>query len=158
MRVSFDIDDTLVLRGGQRIDGDGLLPDWFLKRMCEPLRAGSRKLFHELKQQEHEVWIYTSSLRSTFHIRYWLALHGIRADGIVNDDIHRARLEEMNFEETPSKYPPAFGIDLHVDDSPGVEMEGKRLGFRVLVVAQDDADWTEKVVNALSSSLKNTGH
>ena len=149
MRVSFDIDDTLVLRGEQTAVDDGLLPDWLLRRMCEPLRAGTKKLFHELKHEGHEIWICTSSLRSTVQIRYWLALHGLRVDGIVNDDVHRARLEEMNFEETPSKYPPAFGIDLHVDDSPGVEMEGKRLGFRVLVVAQDDTDWGDKVLPSL---------
>jgi hypothetical protein len=151
MRVSFDIDDTLVLRGEQTAVETGLLPDWLLRRMCEPLRAGSKKLFHELKQQGHEVWIYTSSLRSIFHIRYWLALHGLRADGIVNDDVHRARLEEISLEETPSKYPPAFGIALHVDDSPGVEMEGQKLGFKVVVIAQEDADWVRKVMNAVNA-------
>jgi hypothetical protein len=30
----------------------------------------------------------------------------------------------------PSKNPRAFGIDLHVDDSEGVKLEGKKYGFK----------------------------
>ncbi|MCD6052163.1 MAG: hypothetical protein K0Q55_3581 [Verrucomicrobia bacterium] len=148
MRVSFDIDDTLVLRGEQTARETGLLPGWLLKRMGEPLRAGTKSLFRELKRQGCEVWVYTSSLRSTVHIRWWLGVHGLSVDGVVNDDIHRVRLEEMKLDPTPSKYPPAFAIDLHVDDSPGVEMEGNRCGFNVLVIAADDLNWTEKVLQA----------
>jgi len=150
MRVSFDIDDTLVLRDSQAPRETGLFPDWLLGRLCEPLRAGSRELFQELRQRGCEVWIYTSSLRSPFSIRYWLRMHGLCADGVVNDDRHRARLEEIKLDARPSKYPPAFGIDLHVDDSPGVAMEGQLLGFNVIVVEQADLRWTENVMNAVN--------
>jgi FMN phosphatase YigB (HAD superfamily) len=150
MRVSFDIDDTLVLRDAQAVSESGLLPAWVMRRACEPLRAGSKSLFRELKAQGCEVWIYTSSLRSTFQIRYWLALHGLWVDGIVNDDLHRRKIEELNLEKMPSKYPPAFGIDLHVDDSPGVELEGRQLGFSVIVIGQQDSDWTQKVITAVN--------
>jgi hypothetical protein len=50
----------------------------------------------------------------------------------------------------PSKYPPAFDIDLHVDDSEGVRMEGDEFGFRVVVVRPDDENWTERVLDAVS--------
>jgi hypothetical protein len=46
------------------------------------------------------------------------------------------------------KYPPAFGIDLLVDDSVAVANEGARLGYRVLLLREDEADWTERVVAA----------
>ncbi len=50
-----------------------------------------------------------------------------------------------------SKYPPAFGIDLLVDDSPGVAIEGQRHGFAVLVVEPTDSEWTVKVSSALDA-------
>lgn len=49
-------------------------------------------------------------------------------DGVVNSDIHR-RSDKPRFQkQLPSKFPPSFGIDLHIDDSEGVKMEGKEHG------------------------------
>jgi len=42
MRVSFDIDDTLVLRGDSRSRENGLLPEFVLRWLTEPLRPGTR--------------------------------------------------------------------------------------------------------------------
>ena len=47
------------------------------------------------------------------------------------------------------KCPPSFGIDLLIDDLEGVRIEGERHGFRVQVVAPEDAQWMEKVRAAL---------
>jgi hypothetical protein len=49
----------------------------------------------------------------------------------------------------PSKYPPAFGIDLHVDDSEGVAEEGRRHRFAVVVVSPRDPDWAARVLAAV---------
>ena len=49
----------------------------------------------------------------------------------------------------PSKYPPAFGIDFHVDDSEGVKIEGEEHGFRVVIVRPDDEHWARVVLDAV---------
>ena len=48
-----------------------------------------------------------------------------------------------------SKYPPAFGIDLLIDDSPGVEQEGRTHGFSVITVSPDNPDWAEKLLDEI---------
>ncbi|NQD57776.1 hypothetical protein HP546_20795, partial [Pseudomonas sp. CM25] len=48
----------------------------------------------------------------------------------------------------PSKLPSAFDIDLHVDDSEGVRLEGVDHGFRVVVVCPKDENWAQKVLDA----------
>ena len=106
-------------------------------------------LLQELQRQGCSVWIYTSSGRRPFDVRLWLFLYGIRVDGIINGERHRKELAGRRFSRLPSKYPPAFGIDLHVDDSPGVWMEGREHGFRVVVVSRDDERWTERVLDAV---------
>ena len=58
-------------------------------------------------------------------------------------------LSGHRFSRLPSKYPPAFGIDLHVDDSEGVRMEGDEHGFRVVVVRPDDENWIQRVLDAV---------
>ena len=41
---------------------------------------------------------------------------------IINSERHRTTPGSRFIQRLPSKFPPAFGIDLHVDDSEGVEM------------------------------------
>lgn len=147
MRVSFDIDDTLVCRTAP-VPSE---PSWFAWLISgEKLRLGTRSLLRQLRGRGCEIWIYTSSCRSPFMLRLWLLAHGIRVDGIVNEERHRRQLQGRLFARVPSKYPPAFSIDLHVDDSEGVRIEGERQGFRVIVVSPDDADWTQRVLEAVS--------
>ena len=151
MRISLDVDDTLVCHfPGARHEPQPLLIRWFA---AEPLRRGTRELITELRRRGCEIWIYTSSLRTTLHIRLWLLLHGIRVDGIVNEERHRQELLRRRFPHSSSKYPPAFGIDLHVDDSPGVLMEGKKHDFRVLMVATTDLQWTQKILDVVEQLL-----
>jgi hypothetical protein len=67
---------------------------------------------------------------------------------MVNQDAHDRHLRRSPQDRPPSKNPAAFGIDLHVDDSDGVRMEGEQHGFEVVVVTPDDRDWTAKVLRA----------
>ena len=75
---------------------------------------------------------------------------GMRLEGVVN----QCRHEEVVGHRGPSKYPPAFGIGLHVDDSPGVAMEGEAHGFRVVVVSPEDERWTGRVLEAVDAILQ----
>ena len=97
----------------------------------------------ELHADGHDLWIYTSSLRSKAYIHLWFFFSGIRLGGAVNGDAHSAALHGSPIK--PSKFPPAFGIDLLIDDSVGVEIEGEMHGFKVLTIDPEDADWTHKV-------------
>ena len=149
-RVSFDVDDTLVCCGGAACCEASVIPLFIRRWFCEPLRAGTGALVRELRRRQCSVWIYTTSGRTPFYIRSWLLLHGIRVDGVVNSERHREGLAAHGFSRLPSKFPPAFGIDLHVDDSEGVRMEGVRHGFRVVVVSPDDQHWTRRVLDAVA--------
>ncbi len=72
--------------------------------------------------------------------------YGIPLQGVVN----QARHDRVVGSFGPSKYPPAFGIDLHVDDSEGVAQEGKKYGFTVVIVSPEDVNWTERVLEAVT--------
>lgn len=153
MRLSFDIDDTLVLHGFAFPTERGRMPPFIQRLLVEPLREGTRRLMMELRRRGCSIWIYTTSGRQPWEIRLWMFLHGIRIDGIVNDKRHQHELTGRRFRRLPSKYPPAFGIDLHVDDSVGVEMEGKEHGFPVVVIRPDDKRWVEKVLGEVDRAL-----
>jgi hypothetical protein len=144
MHIAFDLDDTL-------IPCEFRFPlepaPWLARGLAlEPLRQGSVALLRQLRAQGHRLWVYTTSLRSPWNIRLTFLAHGILLAGVVNQDRHVRTLRAGRPGPWEcSKYPPAFGIDLIVDNSEGVKEEGRRFGFRVLHVHPGDERWFEAV-------------
>jgi hypothetical protein len=147
MRVSFDLDDTLVC--GNTVPTEQFVPLWARRRYPEGVRRGCRELMRSLVERGCRIWVYTSSRRSPRYVRAWFRSMGIRLEGVVT----LCRHEEVVGHRGPSKYPPAFGIGLHVDDSHGVGLEGSMHGFRVVVVDPHDESWTSRVLAAVDAML-----
>lgn len=150
IRISFDIDDTLACQLHHSAVERSRLPACVHRLLGEPLRLGTRALTRELRRQGCSIWVYTSSGRTPSYIRRWLMLYGIRVDGVVNSVLHNRALTVHGLSNTPSKFPPAFDIDLHVDDSEGVRSEGHDHGFRVVVVDPQDENWAQRVLDAVA--------
>lgn len=146
MRISFDIDDTLVC--GTLAPTEQFVPWWKRYWYPELLRRGTRDLMRRLVARKHELWIYTTSHRPIRYLRRWFASIGVPIWDAVNQPLH----ERVIGRHGPSKYPPAFGIDLHIDDSRGVAEEGLQHGFRVVVVEPDDHNWTDAVLQAVETA------
>lgn len=48
-----------------------------------------------------------------------------------------------------SKNPKLFGIDIHVDDSEGVRMEGEKYGFKTIIIQPADEKWVDKILERI---------
>ena len=145
MIISFDIDNTLIPYG--TAFSVEKRPWWATLLGAEPLRRGTPGLFRELKRRKHRVWIYTSSLRAPWRLRLTFAAYGLWPHRIINQLHNQQMLRRHHC--SASKNPALFGIDLHVDDSPGVAQEGDRWGFRTLLVAPSDGDWIQTILMQL---------
>ena len=149
MKISFDLDDTLVCYAPtvpREVNRVPRVLRWWFR---DPLRQGTRGLIQELQNRGHEITIYTTSSRSPCAVRWWLRCYGIRIRQVVNQEIHQRAISRLSLRNPPTKYPPAFNIDFHVDDLPGVAVEGQRHGFEVLVIDPHDQDWTRHILNAV---------
>ena len=143
MRISFDVDDTLVCHPS--VPTERFVPWWGRWWYPEPLRRGTRELMQGLLAGGHQLWIYTTSYRPARYLRGWFRSFRVPIYGVVNQPRH----ERVVGRQGPSKYPPAFGIDLHIDDSEGVAEEGRQHRFDVLVVAPTDLDWVVRVLETV---------
>nr|WP_295875515.1 hypothetical protein [uncultured Chitinophaga sp.] len=114
----------------------------------EKIRQGTVRLMKQLRRDNHRLYVYTTSYRSPAYVRRLFLSYGIGLDKIINKNIHDKTLGKTA--GSISKYPPAFDIDVHIDDSPGVAMEGERHGFRTIIIAEGDVEWTETVVHQLA--------
>ena len=150
MRISFDVDDTLVC--DPSVPSERLVPWWGRWWYPEPVRRGTRELMWELLADDDQLWIYTTSYRPARYLQGWFRSFGVPIYGVVNQPRH----ERVVGRQGPSKYPPAFGIDLHVDDSEGVAEEGQRHRFDVVVVAPTDPDWVARVLEAVRGRSSRT--
>ena len=73
--------------------------------------------------------------------------YGIPVDYIINQQSHIRNVKSKNI----SKFPPQFGIDVHIDDSPGVKMEGEKHGFMTIIVSHNDENWATEIIKNLES-------
>jgi hypothetical protein len=66
--------------------------------------------------------------------------YGIKVKKIINQQEH------SRFVKIPSsKYPPKFYIDIHVDDSIGVQKEGEKYNFKTIIISKNKENWTEEI-------------
>lgn len=145
MNISFDLDSTLIPHGNE-FEAEKRS---FLAKLIgiEELRKGTSKLVSKL-QKEPTIHIYTTSFRSKFKIRLMFFYYGIKVGKIITQSENQKILRNRNIKS--SKYPPAFGFDLHIDDSKGVGMEGEKLNFKTIIIKQNDIDWTSKIKKEIS--------
>lgn len=140
MRIAFDLDNTLI-RGAHPFALETPKRRFWARLLGkEALRAGIVALAAHCQRQGWEVWVYTTSYRSAGYIRRLFWLYGIRLAGVVNQARHAREVRVRS-----TKYPPQFGIDLLIDDAPGVGLEGERYGFEVLVISPTDTEWVASV-------------
>lgn len=152
MRIAFDLDNTLI-RDQYPFPLEVQSNRWFFKLLgFEPLRKNTIQLMRLLQQKGYEIWIYTASLRDLVYLRLLFRWHGIVLGGIVNQTIH---LQEVK--KRCCKYPPAFDIDLLIDDSRGVEVEARKYHFDMIRVMPEDDNWHLKVIEKVRV-LENSGN
>ncbi|MET4106532.1 hypothetical protein [Hymenobacter sp. UYP22] len=150
MRIAFDLDNTLI-RNNHLFPLEQPRWPWVARLLDqEGLRQGIVQAVNFCRAQKWEVWVYTTSYRSAWYIRQLFWLHGIQLDGVVNQQRHDRAVQTRC-----TKHPPTFDIDLLVDDSDGVRLEGERHGFRVLVVQPEDEKWVAAVQAAMVLGLAN---
>lgn len=145
MTISFDLDDTLI-PGTKRFETE---KQTIIHRLfgLETIRLGTVELFRELRQRGHRIYIYTTSFRSTVKIKLTFYFYGIPVDTVINQQRHDRQLRENK--TRTSKFPPAFDIDVHIDDSPGLKIEGERFNFKTIIVDEHDKGWGQTILKSL---------
>lgn len=145
MIVSFDLDDTLFVSPDNFKTENELTFPWN-KIYKERLRAGTKELFEKLHEAGIKTWIYTTSFRSERYIRGLFKHYGIKISQVVNGFRHTAEVQGNKSETMPSKYPPKYRIDLHIDDDISVMQNGRIYGFKVFIIGSQDDAWVDKIM------------
>ena len=145
MIISFDIDNTLIPYSNEfEVERMTLFSRLF---KAEPIRKGTIELFKVLEERGHQIWIYTTSFRTKFNLNKTIKLYGLNPSNIINQNQNQKIL--LYHRCNASKNPGLFGIDVHIDDSKGVEIEGRNYGFKTIIVNPDDPEWAIKILKGI---------
>lgn len=144
MIVSFDLDDTLIANNKFDLEKVNLFQKLF---KVERIRKGTLVLFKELKRRKHKIYIYTTSHRSVSRIMWTFYSYGVSIDYVINQQKHHKNMLKKKF--SSSKFPPMFNIDIHVDDSIGVEVEGNKYDFKTIIISETDEDWIQTILKSM---------
>lgn len=151
MRISFDLDDTLICRRNVPCEPNRV--PWLLRRwLNEPLRDGTVDLIRLLIAQGHEIGIYTTSYRSKRRVKLLFQCYGLKLSFIVNQYDHEQAFQGR-LNRVATKMPHLFGIDLHVDDDTWLKEVSVKYQFHVIQIEPDDRTWSEKVEQAVLNHL-----
>lgn len=150
MRISFDLDDTLICYHPGACHEPSRVPWWLRWCVHEPLRLGAAELLRELAAAGHELWVYTTSYRNPRVVSWWLWCYGVRLRSVINQHRH----ERYFGHRGRSKNPARFRIDLHIDDSWGVWLENLGVAH-VCTVLFDDPEWANRVRDAVARVAEN---
>ena len=150
MRIAFDLDDTII-RGRVPFPLEPRPPNPLARLFCrERIRLGCVRLMNDLHNANHEVWIYTTSFRSPFWTRLSFRAYGTRITHMINRRDHDRKMGQMNQGlKRCSKFPPAFGIDLLIDECRGVLLESQEFNFPVIQIDPHDDEWDDKIRQAV---------
>lgn len=144
MIISFDLDETLfVPEKGFKTEPELSFPLNLIYK--ERLRLGTVALMKYIRDQNIQLWIYTTSYRSEKYIKGLFRCYGIKLDNVINGQRHATDVQANRTESMPSKYPSKYHIDLHIDDEDSVAQNGKIYGFRVFIIKGQDDEWVEKI-------------
>lgn len=144
MRISFDLDDTIISTVKFPLEKEFF---WSKIIRAERIRLGTVKLFKQLRTQNHQIYVYTTSYRSKIKIKLMLLCYGIPVDFVINQYLHERRVIKRG--KNVSKFPPEFDIDIHIDDSLGVEMEGKKFGFKTIIISANNENWVNEILEKI---------
>lgn len=150
MIISFDLDNTLIPFNDEfEIENFNYFSNLI---GVEKIRKGTISLFQILEKDGHQIWIYTTSNRSIFKLKKTFKFYGLNPKRYINEKINRKKLNANNC--FSSKNPNLFGIDIHVDDSEGVRMEGKKFKFKTIIIDPNDKNWTKKILQKINQISK----
>jgi len=145
MNISFDLDGTLIPNGNEfKTEKRSRIAKLI---GIEKIREGAPELISELQKKGHRIHIYTTSFRKKRQIRLTLKYYGINVEKVVNQAENEKVLKQRNIYS--SKFPTAFGFDIHIDDLKGVGMESEKYNFKAIIIEPSDTKWREKIIREI---------
>ena len=149
-RVTLDLDEV-VFQSGQSAALEKALPFPFNLLYKERLRLGVPALFHYLKKNGYDIWVYSANYYSMEYIRKYFALYRVWVDGIVTgtarkgwfSEEDRKKLEEMIAKKSPQT--------IHIDNQSLMRVNSQTKEYDDYSLSGNPTTWSHEITEIIGA-------
>ena len=144
-RVTLDLDET-VFRTGDDPCIEKPLPFPFGRIYKERLRRGIPALFHFLKEQGYDIWVYTAKYYSLEYVRAYFRYYRIPVTGIVTGAARKASHGDAKA-QFETMLAPKYACTLHIDNDSVLKTRKGSKEYEVCTIRDPGAGWTAGIMD-----------
>ena len=155
-RVTLDLDEV-VFTADPQAPAEKPLPFPLRKIYRERLRLGVPALFHDLKINGYDIWVYSAGYDSLDYVRAYFKWHRIPVDGIVTGTGRKSPVGKTakNTLETlmKNKYPET----VHIDSHSVLRIQSQRRDYQEFPLSGSRDTWSREIMEIMGKWEKPEG-
>ena len=149
-RVTLDLDEVVFVSKPDE-EAEKPLSFPFSKLYKERLRRGIPALFHYLKREGYDIWVYSASYYSMDHIRRYFGLYRAWVDGVVTGMGRKSRDladQKKNLEALiAKKYPQT----IHIDSGSLLLINSQTRDYEEFALSGNTATWSQEIMEIIGA-------
>ena len=152
-RVTLDLDEVVFMTDGDSA-AEKALTFPLNKLYAERLRRGVPALFHFIKKQGYDIWVYTARYYSPEYIQKLFRHYRVRVDGVVTGTERKAQIskaEKRNLEALISKQYPQT---IHIDGRSLLCTCSTTKKYEVFPLSGDPFTWSQETMEIMGAMKK----
>ena len=150
-RAALDLDEVVFREDGPLEEA---LPFPWSRLYRERVPLGVPALFHFLKKNGYDIWLYSSKYYSEDHIRRFFRMHHVDADGVMTAIGKRGKAAGQAGNSLEKMITDKYRFTLHIDREAVLQILGGTEGFREFPLSGDASGWPKEVMAAVETIEK----
>ena len=152
-RVTLDLDEVVF----QREPGEAVekkLPFPLDRIYKERLRRGIPALFHFLKTNGYDIWVYSKRYYSTEYIQMLFKCYHVQIDGIVTGTGRKAKNMEAQKKKLQALIAKKYPLTIHIDRHSLLCISGESKDYMEYPLTGNEMTWSQEIMNIIGALEK----
>lgn len=152
-RVTLDLDEV-VFASDPAEEAEKPLPFPLSLRYKERLRRGIPALFHYLKREGYDIWVYSAHYYSMDHIRRFFGFYRAWVDGVVTGMGRKSRELQGNRKKLEAMIAQKYPQTIHVDNGALLRINSQTRDYEEFVLSGNPATWSREIMEIIGAFEK----
>jgi len=152
-RVTLDLDEV-VFASDPAEEAEKPLPFPLSLRYKERLRRGIPALFHYLKREGYDIWVYSAHYYSMDHIQRFFGFYRAWVDGVVTGMGRKSRELQGNRKKLEAMIAQKYPQTIHVDNGALLRINSQTRDYEEFALSGNPATWSREIMEIIGAFEK----
>ena len=153
-RVAFDLDEVVFCHDEENGAMEKRLPFPFNKIYKERLYLGIPALFHFLRKNGYDIWVFSSNYYSSDYIRNLFRHYFVYLTGIVTGTQRKTAYDPKKRVSLAKEFQNLYTVSIHADKKSLVYVDNRTKEFREFELNQD-SNWSAAIMDIIREISSN---